>query len=105
MQLVLDGFTKPVYVADAGDGRGRLFVVEKRGLIRVVRDGKRMKGPFLDIRDLVRSEGNEQGLLSVAFHPDYAANGRFFWSSARPVWSVGGRREALAGATARLSED
>ncbi len=78
LQLMLDGFTKPVYVADAGDGSGRLFVVEKRGLIRIVSDGKRMRDPFLDLRGTITSEGNEQGLLSVAFHPGYAENGRFF---------------------------
>jgi glucose/arabinose dehydrogenase len=78
LKLVLDGFTKPVYVADAHDGSGRLFVVEKRGLIRIVRDGERVKDPFLDLRAIVNSEGNEQGLLSVAFHPEYPRNGRFF---------------------------
>lgn len=78
LELVLDGFTKPVYVADAKDGSGRLFVVEKRGLIRIVREGKRVKEPFLDLRAVVRSDGNEQGLLSAAFHPDYPANGRLF---------------------------
>jgi glucose/arabinose dehydrogenase len=78
LQLILDGFTKPVYVADAGDESGRLFVVEKRGLIRIVRDEKRIKEPFLDLRSIVQSEGNEQGLLSVAFHPKYGDNGRFF---------------------------
>jgi len=78
LQLVIDGFTKPVYVADAGDGSRRLFVVEKRGLIRIVQDGKRIKEPFLDLRERVKSDGNEQGLLSVAFHPRYAENGQFF---------------------------
>jgi glucose/arabinose dehydrogenase len=78
LQLVLDGFTKPVYVADAGDESRRLFVVEKRGLIRIVRDGKRVKEPFLDLRSFVKSDSNEQGLLSLAFHPIYAKNGRFF---------------------------
>jgi glucose/arabinose dehydrogenase len=78
LRLILDGFTKPVYVADAGDGSGRLFVVEKRGLIRIVRDGERIKEPFLDLRSKVTSDGNEQGLLSVAFHPQYPENGRFF---------------------------
>jgi len=78
LQLVLDGFREPVYVADAGDGSGRLFVVEKRGLIRIVRDGKRIKEPYLDLREIVSSGGGEQGLLSVTFHPDYPTNGRFF---------------------------
>ena len=57
--------------------RGRLYVVEQAGRIRVVENGRLRAAPFLDIRRLVRS-GGEQGLLSVAFHPAYAANRRFF---------------------------
>ena len=55
----------------------RLFVVELPGRVRVVRDGQLKKEPFLDIVDLV-SLGGEQGLLSVAFAPDYAQSGRFY---------------------------
>jgi glucose/arabinose dehydrogenase len=55
----------------------KLYVVEQPGVIRVVVDGKLQARPFLDIRSRVRS-GGEQGLLSVAFHPRYAKNHRFF---------------------------
>ena len=78
VEPVVAGLDRPVHAAHAGDGSGRLFVVEKPGRIRIVRDGVLLPEPFLDITPLVRSDGNEQGLLSVAFHPDYAANGRFF---------------------------
>jgi glucose/arabinose dehydrogenase len=77
LQLLASGFTRPIYVTHAGDGSGRLFVVEQAGVIRIVRDGKISATPFLDIRDRVES-GGEKGLLSVAFHPKYKENGRFF---------------------------
>ncbi|HSP99065.1 MAG TPA: PQQ-dependent sugar dehydrogenase [Candidatus Dormibacteraeota bacterium] len=70
------GFTRPVVVTNAGDSR--LFVVEKAGFIRVVQsDGTVVATPFLDIHTLV-SGGNEQGLLGLAFHPNYGSNGFFY---------------------------
>jgi glucose/arabinose dehydrogenase len=70
-------FASPVYV-DAPPGQARrLFVVEQEGRIRVVRDGRVLPAPFLDIRDRVLCCG-EQGLLSMAFAPDYARTGRFY---------------------------
>jgi len=64
-------------VTNAADGSGRLFVVEQRGRIRVIRDGRSLAVPFLDIVDRVAS-GGERGLLGLAFHPDYPADPRFF---------------------------
>ncbi|MFN0148764.1 MAG: glucose dehydrogenase, partial [Dehalococcoidia bacterium] len=64
---VASGFRRPTYVTHAGDGSGRLFVVEKAGTIRVVQDGTIAAEPFLDITPLVGSSGNEQGLLGLAF--------------------------------------
>ncbi|HTK31537.1 MAG TPA: PQQ-dependent sugar dehydrogenase [Candidatus Saccharimonadaceae bacterium] len=58
-------------------GDPRLFITEQPGRIRIVEGGKLLAAPFLDIRSRVRS-GGEQGLLSVAFHPDYAKNGFFY---------------------------
>ena len=77
LDLVADGFDQPVQVVDPGDGSGRLFVVEQPGRIRIVRDGRVVPEPFLDITELVGCCG-ERGLLSVAFHPDYANNGYVF---------------------------
>ena len=73
---VLDGFDEPTYLSHAFDRR--LFVVEKVGRIQIVDQGVRQAEPFLDITDRVGSGGSEQGLLSVAFHPDYAGNGFFY---------------------------
>lgn len=78
VEPVAEGFVRPVFVGHAGDASGRLFIAEKRGVIRVVRLGRLLAEPFLDIRDRVGSSGNEQGLLGIAFHPSYASNGRLF---------------------------
>lgn len=75
---VAEGFTKPLYLTHAGDGSGRLFVVEQAGRILLLKEGTVQPTPFLDIVSIVGSEANEQGLLSVAFHPDYSSNGLFF---------------------------
>src|SRR5215207_2065961 len=65
LQPVASGFTRPVFVTHAGDGRGRLFVIEKAGIIRVVSNGRVLPEPFLNITPLVTSQGNEQGLLGL----------------------------------------
>lgn len=77
LQPVATGLDDPVYVTHAGDRSGRLFVVEQAGVIRIIRDGRLLATPFLDIRGRVTA-GGEMGLLSIAFHPRYANNGRFF---------------------------
>lgn len=75
-QQVITGLERPVDLQ--ADGSGRLFVIEKSGRIRILQDGQLLPDPFLDIVDRVGSRGNEQGLLGLAFHPQYAENGRFF---------------------------
>ncbi len=78
VEPVIEGLAAPVWLTHAGDGSGRLFVLEKTGTIRIVRDGQLVEAPFLDIRDGVGSSANEQGLLGLAFAPDYAESGYFF---------------------------
>jgi glucose/arabinose dehydrogenase len=75
---VLTGLAAPTYVTHAGDGSGRLFVLERAGTIRVGVDGSVLPEPFLDITSLVHTDNSEQGLLGLAFDPDFAQNGRFF---------------------------
>ena len=76
VQTVATGLSSPVHLA-APANDSRLFIVEQPGRIRIVQVGQLASTPFLDIRAKVNS-GGEQGLLSVAFHPDYATNGYFF---------------------------
>jgi glucose/arabinose dehydrogenase len=75
IQRVAGGFAAPVHVAAPRSEPGRLYVVEQGGRIVVLQGGRRRV--FLDIRSLVRS-GGEQGLFSIAFHPSYARNRRFY---------------------------
>lgn len=78
---VLSGYSRPVLVTAPRDGSDRIFIVEQTGRIRVAtKDGSswRKLGTFLDIRDRVKYNGSEQGLLGLAFDPDYARNGRFY---------------------------
>jgi glucose/arabinose dehydrogenase len=70
-------FVSPVFVTHAGDGSGRLFVVEQAGVIRALKPGVAGSTAFLDIRDRVLA-GGERGLLGLAFHPAFEANRRFF---------------------------
>ena len=76
--LISSGFSKPVDLAHAGDGSGRLFVVEQSGVVRVLENGILSDVPFLDIQARVGSSASEQGLLGLAFHPNYEENGYFF---------------------------
>ena len=71
-------FYQPVYVAAPPADRHRVFVVQKGGSIRVVKDGRRLTKPFLNLRALVDSLGEERGMLSMAFAPDYARSKRFY---------------------------
>ena len=74
---VVGGLASPVFAGNAGDGSGRLFIVEQGGVIRVLQSGAATASVFLDIRSKVIA-GGERGLLGLAFHPQYASNGRFF---------------------------
>ncbi len=76
LQEIAHGLQSPIWLTSP-PGDHRLFVVEQPGRIRVIVDGRLLQRPFLDLTSLVR-DGGERGLLSVAFHPRYARNGRFY---------------------------
>ncbi len=78
LEPVVRGLDRPVFVTHAGDGSGRIFVVEQRGVIRVVQDGQLLATPLLDIADARVSCCGERGLLSVAFPPDFANKRHFY---------------------------
>jgi len=81
-ELYVSGIDRPVFMTHAGDGSGRLFIIEQEGAIRVVDSNDNLLTlPFLDIDPLVvggTSGGDERGLLGLAFHPDYENNGLFY---------------------------
>lgn len=78
LEKYMSGFRKPLYLTHSGDGTGKLYIVEKRGVVRVAEKGSKETDVFLDIADRVGDRGSEQGLLSIAFHPSYKNNGRLF---------------------------
>jgi glucose/arabinose dehydrogenase len=85
LQLTLvSNLRSVVDITNAGDGSGRLFLVRQNGTIYINDGGEDILTPFLDIRNQVEDSGNEQGLLSLAFAPDYAESGYFY------VWYTGG---------------
>lgn len=89
LEVVAEGLTAPVYLTEAPDESGRLFVVDQIGVIRIVTsDGELLDESFLDLRDRMtelRETFDERGLLGLAFHPQYATNGRFFVHYSGPL--------------------
>ena len=75
LTLVKNGFSSPVFVTNAGDDR--LFVVEQGGAIKIIHNDNSVT-TFLDISAIVSQDGGEEGLLGLAFHPNYASNGLFY---------------------------
>ncbi len=74
---VATGLSNPLWITSPPDDP-RLFVLEQTGTVRIIQDGTLLPGPFLDISDRITTQGTEQGLLGLAFHPDYATNGAFY---------------------------
>jgi len=77
LEQVVPGLTQPTTVTNAGDGSGRIFIVQETGEILILVNGSVLPTPFLDISDLV-GQTAEHGLLGLAFHPDYVSNGFFY---------------------------
>ncbi|HVF41899.1 MAG TPA: PQQ-dependent sugar dehydrogenase [Pyrinomonadaceae bacterium] len=97
------GFTAPVGVTNAGDGSGRLFVVEQGGRVRVVKSGAPLPTPFLDISARI-SSGGERGLLGLAFAPDYARRGYFYVNYTNPAGNTVVSRFRRSAANADLAD-
>lgn len=77
LEFLVGGLRSPLFLTHAGDGSGRTFILEQSGRIRIFNGTSLVGAPFLDISARVRS-GGETGLLGLAFHPNFAANRRFF---------------------------
>lgn len=78
LETVATAFERPLLVTHAGDGSGRLFIVEQAGYVYVQPPDSLQRILFMDVNGLVSRDANERGLLGLAFHPDYAENGQFF---------------------------
>ncbi|MCS6774141.1 MAG: PQQ-dependent sugar dehydrogenase [Thermoflexales bacterium] len=77
LMLLVSGLQRPVGLAHAGDP-SLLYVLEQPGRVRVIRDGQLLERPFLDLTDRVGARANEQGLLGIAFAPDFAQSRKVF---------------------------
>ncbi len=84
LEPVIDGLPRVTDIENAGDGSGRLFLVQQNGIIRILEDGALRPMPFLDIQARTRADG-EQGLLGLAFPPDYARKGYFYLDYTTPA--------------------
>ncbi len=76
--VITSGLSSPVAITNAGDGSNRLFIIEQSGRIRIFQNGALLATPFLTVPNTVLVSGGEQGLLGLAFHPQFARNRRFF---------------------------
>jgi len=89
LKLMAEGFTAPVELLGAGDGTGRMFLVDQTGEVMVLfANGTVLDMPFMDLRDRMVSlnpDYDERGLLGLAFHPDYPKNGRLFVLYSAPL--------------------
>ncbi len=74
---VVGGLTEPTFATHAGDGSGRLFIVQQTGEILILKGTTLNPSPFLDVSSIITA-GGEQGLLGLAFDPNYATNGYFY---------------------------
>jgi glucose/arabinose dehydrogenase len=77
LSTVVSGLSSPVGL-ERPPGDNRFFIIEQRGTIRILQNGALLPGNFLDLQSLVNFDGQEQGLLGIAFHPNYATNHKFY---------------------------
>jgi glucose/arabinose dehydrogenase len=92
LDKIVGGLKSPLLLTHADDGSGRLFVVEQRGQIRIIKNGQLLSTPFLDVSSKmikINPLYDERGLLGLAFHPDYKNNGRFFIYYSAPTTTTG----------------
>jgi len=81
LELIANGFQSPVAMAAPNDQSNRIFICEQRGVLRLIKQGKLVEKPILDLRNKIVSLGSfydERGLLGIALHPDFAVNGKLF---------------------------
>ncbi|MFC3194961.1 PQQ-dependent sugar dehydrogenase [Marinicella sediminis] len=101
---VAGGFSSPVSVTHAPDGTDRLFVTQQGGQIKVIDGGIHLPTPFLDISGIITS-GGEQGLLGLAFHPQYASNGFLYVNYTDLNGDTVVARYSVSAADANIADD
>jgi glucose/arabinose dehydrogenase len=89
LQLTASGFSQPLGITHAGDGSGRMFIVEQGGLVKVIKNGATLTTPFLDVAGLLKSDSGEQGLLGIAFPPGSGAANPYVYINYTGTQGVG----------------
>jgi len=102
LELVSSGLSAPVHVTNAGDSSGRLFVIEQAGTVRVIKNGALLGAPYLNITAQVAC-CSEQGLLSIAFDPDFQATRTFYLNYTNLAGNTVIERYTVADATADVA--
>ncbi|GAB2777252.1 PQQ-dependent sugar dehydrogenase [Salinimicrobium soli] len=106
--LVADNLVSPVGLTESPDDSGRLFVIDQAGMIWLINaDGTKQENPYLDVRSRMVSLGSdydERGLLGLAFHPDFAVNGKFYVYYTAPPNAGGPEEGASWNNISRISE-
>jgi glucose/arabinose dehydrogenase len=92
LTTVVSGLSSPLGL-EKPPGDNRLFVVQQAGTVRIIENGALLPGNFLDVQTLVNFDGQEQGLLGLAFHPNYSTNRKFYVNYTR---DNGGRESVIA---------
>lgn len=98
LTIIADGFLGPVAMDCPKDGSGRLFICEQTGKIKIIKNEKVIKQPYLDVSrklDKTNKIYSEKGLLGIAFHPNYKANGRFFIYYSAPSNKSGSNHKSI----------
>ncbi len=106
-EFIAGGFEKPLGLATPPGDNNRLFVVEQTGKIRIIQLATRTVNatPFLDVSGEITALGNEQGLLGLAFDPNYAVNGRFYIAYTAPGGTFGNGVSHIAQLTVSADPD
>lgn len=91
LQLVSEGYASPLFLTESPDNSGRLFLLDQTGQIYIIKDGTRLEQPFLNVQSkvILGAPPDERGLLGLAFHPQFASNGKFYIYYAGPLRASG----------------
>jgi glucose/arabinose dehydrogenase len=93
LEPVASGLVSPIFATNAGDGSGRLFILDQTGKILILQNGVLLPQPFLDLSSelpTLTAGYDERGLLGLAFHPNFVQNGRFFVRYSKPRAGIAG---------------
>ena len=87
-ESIVSGLDNPLFVTHAGDGSNRLFIVQRGGNILIFKNDALNATPFLNVGSIIATTGSEQGLLGLAFDPNYETSGMFYIAYTAPSRAI-----------------